>query len=138
MQAVAERLAVDERHDVVRRAINLARVDQPQDVWVLQVGDGLDLAQEPLGADHRGELRPEDLDGDLAIVLQVLGEIHRGHAAGAQLPLDPVAVGQGERQSVGRLPDFHASASSHDHDLIPGRRQRGSVKARPNHYLYVG
>ena len=51
-----------------------------------------DLAQETLAADDGGQLGVEDLDGDLALVAEVLGEIHRGHAALAELPLDPVAV----------------------------------------------
>ena len=62
---------------------------------VLQGGDRLDLAEEPLGADDRGELRPQHLDRDLAIVLEVLGQIDGGHAALAELPLDAVAVGEG-------------------------------------------
>ena len=42
-----------------------------------------------------GEFGPQHLDGDLAVVLQVLGEVDRGHAARANLPLDGVAVGEG-------------------------------------------
>ena len=67
---------------------------------MLQIGDGLDLAEEPLGADDGGELRPKHLDGDLAVVLEVVGEVHGGHAAGAELALDPVAVGHGEGEPV--------------------------------------
>ena len=61
---------------------------------MLQVGGGLDLAEEPLGADHGGELGPQHLDRDLAVVLEVLGEVDGGHAALAELALDAVAVGQ--------------------------------------------
>ena len=61
---------------------------------MLQVGGGPDLAEKPLGADHRRELGPQDLDGDLAVVPQVLGEVDGGHAALAELALDPVAVGE--------------------------------------------
>ena len=59
---------------------------QRQDVRVLEIGGGLDLAQEPLGADHRGQLGAQDLDRDLAVVLEVLREVHRGHAALARAP----------------------------------------------------
>ena len=51
--------------------------------------------EESLGADGGGKLRSQELDRDLAGVLEVLGEIHRGHAALAQLPLEAVAVGEG-------------------------------------------
>ncbi len=50
---------------------------------MLQVGRGLDLGEEAFGPDDSGELRPEHLERDLAIVLEVLGEVHGGHAAGA-------------------------------------------------------
>ena len=62
---------------------------------MLQGGDGLDLAEEPLGADDRGELRAQHLDRDLAVVLEVVREIDGGHAAGAELALDAIAIGQG-------------------------------------------
>ena len=61
---------------------------------MLQVSGGLDLGQEPRGADDCGEFRAQDLDGDLAVVLEVVREVHGGHAASAELALDPVAVGQ--------------------------------------------
>ena len=61
---------------------------------MLEVGGGLDLAQEALGADDGGEFGAEDLDGDGAIVLEVVREVDRGHAALAELALDAVAVGQ--------------------------------------------
>ena len=65
---------------------------------MLERGDGPDLTQEPLRTDHRGQLGPEDLDRHLALVLEVVREIHRGHTALTQLPFDAVAVGQGSRE----------------------------------------
>ena len=37
-----------------------------------------DLPQEPLGAEDRGELGPEDFDSDLAVVFPVVGEVDGG------------------------------------------------------------
>ncbi len=34
------------------------------------------------------------LDGHLAVVLEVVGQVHGSHAAPAQLPLDPVRIGK--------------------------------------------
>ena len=62
---------------------------------MLQVGGGLDLLQKPLGADDRGELGAKHLDGDLAIVPLILGQVHRRHATGTECPLDRVAIGEG-------------------------------------------
>jgi hypothetical protein len=80
-QAVAKRLPVDERHHIEHRAVHLAGIEQRQDVPVLEDCRGLDLGKEALGADDRRKFRAEDLDRDLAVVLEVLGEIHRGPAA---------------------------------------------------------
>ena len=57
-------------------------------------------AEEALGADHRGEFRLQNLDGDLTIVLEILGETDRSHAACAEFPLDAVAVGKGGGEAV--------------------------------------
>ncbi len=67
---------------------------------MLQRGSGLDLDHEALGAEHGGQLRLEDLDRDLAVVLEILRQVDRGHAAGAEFALDAVAIGQrGVRRS---------------------------------------
>ena len=97
-EPVAERLALDVGHDVVEEAVGLARV-----VAAAGCGDAAGPAAILISRRKRsvpsdgGELRAQHLDGDLAVVLQVLGEVHRGHAALAQLALDAVAVGQSGR-----------------------------------------
>jgi len=54
-----------------------------------------DLAQEALGPHDLGDLRPHDLDGHLAVVLEVLRQVNRRHAAAAEFTFDLVAVGEG-------------------------------------------
>ncbi len=98
VQLVAQRVALDVRHHVIQERLRLARIVQRQDVRVLQVGGDLDLVQEPLGPDHRGQLGPQHLERDLAVVLHVVGQVDRGHAPGPQLPLDHVAIAQGHLQ----------------------------------------
>ena len=61
---------------------------------MLEVGGGLDLGEEPLGADHGGQLGPQHLDRHLAVVPEVLRQVDGGHAARAELALEAVAVGQ--------------------------------------------
>ena len=51
-------------------------------------------AMESVRPECRTQLGLQDLDGDLSLVLQVLGEIHGRHAARAKLPLDAVAIGE--------------------------------------------
>ena len=61
---------------------------------MLQPGRDLDFPKEAFRA-HRGrQLGTQDLQGDLAVVLEVLGEIHDRHAAAAQLALKQVAISQ--------------------------------------------
>ena len=63
-----------------------------------------DLAGEPVGAEQRAELGPEHLDRHLAVVLEVVGQVDRGHAAAAELALEGVAAreGGGEDVELGR------------------------------------
>jgi hypothetical protein len=71
-----------------------AAVVERQDVGVVEAGRDLDLSQKPLRSEQGGELWLYDLDGDVAVVLQVFREVDGRHAAAAQLALDPVAAGQ--------------------------------------------
>ncbi len=77
---------------------------------MLEVGGDLDLGQEPFGAEHGGQLGAKDLHRDLAVVLEILREVHRGHAALAQLALNAVAVTKGGGEAVGL--ETHRLASS--------------------------
>ncbi len=70
---------------------------------MIEAGGDLDFREEAFGTERGGELGPQDLDGDVAIVLEVLREIDRGHAARAELPLDAVAVGQSRGDASGGL-----------------------------------
>ena len=106
-EPVAKALAFNERHHVPGGAAHLAAVDEAEDVRVLQGGDGLDLAEEPLGPDDGGELGAQDLDRDFAVVAEVLGQVDGGHAALAELPLDAVAVGEEALQAGHRLGHWH-------------------------------
>ena len=51
----------------------------------------LDLAQEPVGADCRGDLRFQYLQRNLALVSKVGRKLYGGHAAFTKLPLDAIA-----------------------------------------------
>ena len=66
---------------------------------MLQVGGELDLLEEPIGAEHGRQLGVQDLDGNMATVLDVFGEVHGRHAALTELALDAVAVGEGSAES---------------------------------------
>lgn len=74
-------------------------VVQRQDAGVLQIGGRLDLARKRSGTDHRGQFRTQDLESNLALVPEVLGQIDESHSGGAELPLDTVAVGDGVREA---------------------------------------
>ena len=63
-----------------------ARVRQPR--------GGADFAQEPFATERRAKIGMQDLEGDVAIVLDVVREVDGGHATLTQLALDPVAVGK--------------------------------------------
>lgn len=55
----------------------------------------LDLANEPVGTETSGQFGAQDFDGHLAVVLQVLRQIHRSHPAVSQLALEVIVIAQG-------------------------------------------
>jgi len=95
IEAIAETFPLDVGHHIVKNPVCMPGIVERQDVRVSQLGRDLDLAEESLKAEDRGKLGPEDLEGHAALVLQVLGEIDRGHAAAPQLAAERVAVGEG-------------------------------------------
>jgi len=62
---------------------------------MLQLCRSLDLAQEPLGAQRRAEVRMQHLDGHITLVLEIVREVHGGHAALPKFTVSAVAVGKG-------------------------------------------
>ena len=107
-QPVAERLPLDERHDIVKEAVGHPRVVQAEDVGVLELGGDPDLAQEALGADGGRQFRLEHLDGDAAFVLRVPGEVDEGHPALAQQALHVIMAGEGFPQSFQLIGHGHS------------------------------
>ena len=80
VELVPQRLSLHVGHHVEDEPVRFAGVEEREDVWVLQVGRRLDLGQEALGADQGGQLGLQDLEGDLAFVFEVVGQVDRGHA----------------------------------------------------------
>ena len=59
---------------------------------VREVGRRRDLCQEPLGSHYRREFGLEDLERDVTLMLQVVGQVDRGHTALTEFGLDAVAT----------------------------------------------
>ncbi len=59
-----------------------------------QPGGNPNFAKEALGPERRSDLRAQHLDGDLAMVLEILGEKYERHPTPPQLAFDRVAVGE--------------------------------------------
>jgi hypothetical protein len=88
---------------------------------MLKVGGGADLTEEPLGADHGGELGPEQLEGDPPLVPEIVSQVHRGHAARTQLALEVIAVRQGRLESAKHI--------GHMAHVVEGQRKMGRAWA---------
>ena len=91
-EPIAHRFALDERHHVEQEAVRDARIEERQDVRMLQIRRRLDLGEKALGADHGGQLGAQDLHRDLAIVLEVVREIDGRHTARTEFTLDAVTI----------------------------------------------
>ena len=62
--------------------------------WMLQRGGGGDLGEKPVSAEDRSELRAQNLERNLSLVPEILGEIDGGHAPGTELTFDAVSARQ--------------------------------------------
>ena len=93
-ESLAQRLTPDERDHVPEEPVGLARVDQGEDVGMVQPGGEPDFIEKPLSAEHGADVRPQHLDRHLAIVLRVAREVHGRHPTLADHPLDGVAVAE--------------------------------------------
>jgi hypothetical protein len=95
-QPLAEREALDELHGDEDLVAVGADVEEGDDVGVRELGHGLGLAQEAGAAEvlllAAGEARVQELDGDLAVELGVIGGIDHAHAAGAEAAEDDEAA----------------------------------------------
>ena len=113
---VSQAAAVDQLHGVVMHAALAADGEDRHDVGVVQPGDGLGLAMEPM---HRLLIghgaKPENLQGHATAQRGLLGLVDDAHAAAAELADDP-ELAQGRRISgrrTGRLVDeFDAGQAS--------------------------
>jgi hypothetical protein len=94
-EPVAQGLALHVRHHLKEIGVGRARIEQREDVRVLQVGGEPNLGQEALGADHRRKLGPQNFQRHPPVVPNVVSHIHGRHAPGADLTLQPLSVGQG-------------------------------------------
>ena len=103
IQLVAQGFAADIGKDVVEESVGLARVDEGEDVRMIELRGDLDLGEKALAAEDGAEFGAEDLERHLAIELAVAGEVDDGHSAGAKLSLDDVAVIEGRWQKGRRV-----------------------------------
>jgi hypothetical protein len=58
VQAFAEGFPGNERHHIVEDPVGLSGVEDREDVRVDEPGGDLDLAEEAIGPEHHGQLRP--------------------------------------------------------------------------------
>ena len=97
----AQGFAVDERHHIKQKSVGRPAVEQRQDVRMLQRRSGLDLLHKPLGAEYGREFRLEQLERDLAIVFEIVAQVHRGHAAFAEMAENTIAAVERGVEAVG-------------------------------------
>ena len=136
VQPLSERLPDHPRHDVVVEPIGLAGIEEGKDERVLQLGRDVDFLQEPLGGERGGHVGEEHLDGDVPVVPEIAPQVHRRHAAGAELALDPVGAGQRSLQPIeyfhgpsgGRIGTGGRSPPSHGGAWRPGGSGRTGAR----------
>src|SRR5690606_8378760 len=83
------------------RPARLTGIQQRQDVRVLQPRRRADLGEKAFRPEGRAEVGVQHLDGHIALVLEIVGEVDGGHATSPKLALDAVAVGERGGETCG-------------------------------------
>lgn len=94
LEPLAQRLARHHGHHIVEKSVGVTRVEERKNVRMLQPRRGLDLGEESIGAENCTEFRMQQLDGDVAVVLVIVREVHGRHVPRAELTLDAIAAGE--------------------------------------------
>src|SRR3989442_1356140 len=133
LELATEGLAGHVGHHIVEEPTCDSGIEEWQDVRVLQTGGDADLREESVSPEDRGELRSEDLQRHLALMLEVLSLIDCGHSAAAELALDRITAGEGSAERGDVFYTRHGSCLALAPRLFLLRRR---LLARPaNDYL---
>ncbi len=87
-------MAVDERHDVVQHPIDVARIEERQNVWMLKISGELDLTKKSFSAECGATFRVEDLERDASMIPDVFRGVDGRHTASADDALDAIPLGE--------------------------------------------
>jgi hypothetical protein len=91
-------LALYVRHHIVELRSDATRVQQRQDVRVLQSSRYADFPEEAIVAQDGSQLGSQQFEGDRPVVPEVLRQVHCRHAALPQLALDTISIAQGVQE----------------------------------------
>src|SRR5438445_6230301 len=90
LESLAQGLAFDVRHDVIKKSFDLAGIEERKDVRMIEAGDDLDLAEKPLRPDRLGESGVKDLQRNDALVFGILREADGSHPTPTELAVNGV------------------------------------------------
>ena len=91
-KAKSKRLALHERHRVVRQAVDVTGGEHGDDVRLLERSGHPDLPLEPVGADAGGELGREHLDDDASAEAHFVSDEDARHASTTEFTLEGVGA----------------------------------------------
>src|SRR5262249_32613514 len=105
-ESVTEAPAIHDRHYAVQHSFRLTRVEQRNDVRMVQRRREADFPEKSRTDQRLDELRLERLDGDHPSLRGIAREVHDRRSTTTQLPLDLVPAGE-------RLPNHQARTFVH-------------------------
>jgi len=100
-QSDIDRFTIDIRHHEIRNAVELTRLENRNDVWMLEPGYGEDLTSKSFCRHARRQLGREDLDDDFASQIVVFAHEHLRHSATNELALNGVGPAQSGKEAFG-------------------------------------
>jgi hypothetical protein len=89
-EPLTQRLPLDVRHHVVEKSLDLAGIEQRENVGMIEAGDDFDLAEKALWPDGFSQSGVKNLQRDDALVFGILRQADSSHAAPTELAVDGV------------------------------------------------
>ena len=123
-QLLAERFALDVRHDVPEQIVGRARRQELDHMRMLERRREFDLALEALLVDPGGHVGGQDLYHHLPAEFYLLGQKHLGHATAAEFTLESIGI-----LAEGGLETVEEVRHQRFDFALEGRRRQGRCRA---------
>ena len=98
-ERLSQRFAAHVRQDIVEQPVRCPRIDQREDVGMIEPGRDTNFLKKAITSQYGAEFGAQHLERYRPIVLEIGGQVDRCHAPGPEFAFKPVTVGESRRDA---------------------------------------